>query len=91
MYREISAHFSLQVDIPYIYELLPLCAINSADNKLMIFFCFSQKVGFDISCKFAWNVNAYFLEEQEKYFKMLSGVVSIKDMTWHDVQLAVLR
>ena len=43
----------------------------SADDRLMIFSYFSQKTGFDISCKlFPFFC---FLEKKEKYFKMLSA------------------
>ena len=43
---------------------------NSADNKLIIFSYFSQKVSFDISCKLSpEDIKAYFLEKLRKIFK----------------------
>ena len=39
----------------------------SWDVKLMIFFCFSQKIFFDISCKSSsWNVEVRFLGKNKK-------------------------
>ena len=32
----------------------------------MFFLFFFQKIGFDISCKYAWNVRAYFLKKKKK-------------------------
>ena len=52
---------------------------NSADDKLMIFFLFPQKTGFDISQIVSIGDNLYemskpvFWFKQEKYFKKLSN------------------
>ena len=52
------------------------CA-NSADDKLIIFFLFSQKVGFDISCKLSpletTCMKCQILFSGEKYFKISSA------------------
>ena len=51
---------------------------NSADKKLIIFSYFSQKTGFDISCKLS-EIAAYFLKKiRKKYFKMSSAEISIQ-------------
>ena len=55
---------------------------NSADNKLMIFFIFSQKIGFDISGKLSPREticmkcqSLFSWEKSEKYFKKLSAEI----------------
>ena len=61
-----------------------------------IFSYFSQKIGFDISCKlslwrqFAWNVKSYFLEKNIKniskccLLKFAPSMQSVKDLLWHE-------
>ena len=44
--------FNTNLGIPLVYALtLTTLQADSADNKLMIFYLFSQKTGFNISCK----------------------------------------
>ena len=60
--------------------LAPLWA-NSANNKLIIFSYFSQKIGFAISCKLSpeeticMKCQSLFWENQNTYFKMLSAEI----------------
>ena len=67
----------------------------SADNKLVIFFLFSQKTGFDISCKLsslelAWNVKSFFLGKIRKniskchLLKILPRVLN-GNMSWESL------
>ena len=53
-------------------ELTIIWAINSADDKFVIFFYYQENRIWHFMQwrQFAWNANPVFLEEWEKYFKM---------------------
>ena len=78
----IKFHWNQLGDTVVINFSLTLCMLgkNFARQHYEIFSYFSQKIGFNISCKlsprrqFAWNVKTYYLGKI-KYFKMSSAEI----------------
>ena len=70
-----------------IFSTITTLMANSADDKLVIYFSFFTKTGFNISCKL--SPNPVFWEKYEKYFNMslaenfTQSVLSVNVSYWY--------